>query len=294
MDFQRDVRAMKRIVDRALRVFFVQKTAEAKQVDSQCIRLVAAIEAFTLGGGKRMRPFLVWLGYMTQSNSVRSAAPARALPGELMSVMVGTELFHTFALIHDDIMDADLKRRGRPTVHAFFQAKSRAVGGVARIRFGESMGLLAGDLALVWADEQTGKTEHRGVLSLYRQMKQEIIFGQTLDILFADGDPSISKATIDTYKTAWYSVIRPLQMGAALAGASALTLAQLARFGLPVGQLFQLRDDVLDGEIPPDVGTNRSETLTRQALSALDAMRPSPLVRAYLRELVIFVWKRGK
>ena len=175
------------------------------------------------------------------------------------------ELFQSFALIHDDIIDEDTIRRGGPTVHEHFRVACSLSHGSSHKahRFGESMAILAGDLALVWADElinniqypmTNDQSKHKKnflteSLALYQKMKEEVMYGQALGVMETYMKPGIPKELIDTYKTAWYSVIRPLQIGACIAGADQAFLDRLAAYGLIAGRAYQLRDDHLDGDV---------------------------------------------
>ena len=120
------------------------------------------------------------------------------------------------------------------------------------------MAILAGDLALVWADELMGKA---GEMNIYTQMKQEVIFGQSLDVMRKQKKIGISKHLIDVYKTAWYTVIRPIQIGAAIAGADEKTIESFVPYGLVVGEAYQLRDDFLDGEISEEEFQKKAKKL---------------------------------
>ena len=215
--------------------------------------LVGEVAEFTMRGGKRTRAFLVWLGHETVKSDKR-----QEIGKALVQAMMAVELFQSFALIHDDIIDGDTTRRGGPTVH---------------VTLGVSLAILAGDLALVWADELMGKA---GEMSIYTRMKQEVIFGQSLDVMEEHMKIGISKQLIDVYKTAWYSVIRPLQIGAALGGADEKTLDSFVPYGLAVGQAYQLRDDVLDGTITESDFMKQVKNLTIPRSAA-------PMLQAFAR-----------
>ena len=197
-------------------------------------------------------------------------------------------------------------------------------------RFGESMAILAGDLALAWADELFGlslrgpRAQSRGtrqshveskqeiatpsersrddILKLYQKMKEEVIYGQTLDV--AGG----VKEQADELKTAWYSVVRPLQTGSVIAAVLSEVEGSPSRlrsnnkivrvlklweqYGLPVGRLFQLRDDVLDGELTQDGFAKQAKPLEKQALEALEPLETSGEIKQLLIDFVQFVQKR--
>jgi geranylgeranyl diphosphate synthase type I len=202
-----------------------------------------AVRRFVLADGKRLRPRFCYWGWRG------AGGPDRP---EIITAASALELFHAFALIHDDIMDGSERRRGQPSVHRHFadvHAKRCWRGDPAR--YGLSAALLAGDLCAAWADHMYAESGlppewlqrgHR----IFSLMRTEVIAGQYLDLVSAVGDGSVAGAlTVIRMKSARYTVTRPLQLGATLAGAGPETLAALLAFGDPLGDAFQLRDDVL-------------------------------------------------
>ncbi|HET6214124.1 MAG TPA: polyprenyl synthetase family protein, partial [Micromonosporaceae bacterium] len=154
---------------------------------------------------------------------------------------------------HDDVMDSSDTRRGEPAMHRRFAAQHRAAGWLGDPDgFGRATAILLGDLCLVWSDELL----HSGGLDpatvalgrpVYDEMRTEVMAGQYLDVLTqATGDTSVERAgKVSRYKSAKYTVERPLLFGAALAAASVEITAAYSGYGLPLGEAFQLRDDVL-------------------------------------------------
>jgi geranylgeranyl diphosphate synthase type I len=163
------------------------------------------------------------------------------------------ELIQANALVHDDLMDASDTRRGRPTVHVAFAERHRAAGWLGEPdRFGAAAAILIGDLAMAWADDMLGSAElpatvGREVRLVWSAMRTDMLSGQYLDVWSqAAGDDSAETALrVDRFKTAAYTVERPLQLGAALAGAPPELVAGYRRFGADIGVAFQLRDDLL-------------------------------------------------
>ena len=201
------------------------------------------VERLVLGSGKRTRPLLCLLGWAGCDGGPDAG---------IVRVAAALEMFHTFALIHDDVMDMSAARRGFPTLHVSLADRHRQLGWRGDPdRFGESAAILWGDLCLVWADElfhscslPLGRAQR--ALSVYQQMRAEVLMGQYLDVKGGADTADLADCfKILLYKSARYTVERPLQIGAALAGAEADTLAVLSRYGIAVGEAFQLRDDVL-------------------------------------------------
>lgn len=216
-------------------------------VDERVDRLTGLLADFVLGGGKRMRPRFGLAGWSAASPEGADA------PDEVISACAALELIQACALIHDDIVDASDTRRGRPTVHRSVEAVHRSEGWDGDPeRYGVSQAILLGDLALTWADEMfiTSGVDPAALgraLVPWCDMKTEVLAGQMLDIL-AESSGATDEATpvkVNRFKTAAYTVERPLHIGAELAGADADTVAALREFGVAVGQAFQLRDDML-------------------------------------------------
>ncbi|MFV2017393.1 polyprenyl synthetase family protein [Micromonospora sp. LOL_023] len=202
-----------------------------------------------LGGGKRLRPVFAHSGWRGVVGPDAALAP-------VLPALAALELLHTFALIHDDVMDASATRRGRPTAHQRLAGQHRDAGRTGDAdRFGEAAAVLVGDLCLVWADRLLAMADvpastMRQVRRCYDQMRVETIAGQYLDVLGETdaGNWSVDRALrVARHKTACYTVLRPLQLGAALAGPAADPPVWDAyrRYGADVGEAFQLRDDLL-------------------------------------------------
>ena len=224
-------------------------------VDDRVDRLAGLLSDFVLDGGKRMRPRFALAGW-TATETGESATP-----DEVVTACAALELIQACALVHDDIVDASDTRRGRPTVHRIAESMHRDAGweGDAE-RYGVSQAILIGDLALTWADEMfVTSGVSPGALSRalvpWYAMKTEVLSGQMLDILAeaSGATDEITPARVNRYKTAAYTVERPLHIGAALAGAGPDTIAALREFGVAVGQAFQLRDDMLGVFGDPEV-----------------------------------------
>lgn len=216
-------------------------------VDDRVDRLAGLLSDFVLGGGKRMRPRFALAGW---SAAVPEDA---AVPEEIITACAALELIQACALIHDDIVDASDTRRGHPTVHRSIEAAHAREGWSGDpARYGVSQAILVGDLALTWADEMFVTSGADPValgraLGPWYAMKTEVLSGQMLDILAeaSGATDELTPTRVNRYKTAAYTVERPLHIGAELAGAGPDTVAALRRLGVAVGQAFQLRDDML-------------------------------------------------
>jgi geranylgeranyl diphosphate synthase, type I len=235
-------------VDRELAAFLHGKRGEAAQIDSQFVDAVDSLTGFVLGGGKRLRPTFAWWGWRGAGGAATDPE-ARAVLRAVSSL----ELIQACALMHDDLIDDSTSRRGAPTVHVGFAARHRAAGWLGKPeRFGAATAILLGDIALAWADDMLRGSDLwpdqlARALSVWQAMRTEVLAGQYLDVLTqVRGDETPETALqIDRYKTAAYTVERPLHLGAAIAGASPTLVDAYRRFGADIGIAFQLRDDLL-------------------------------------------------
>ncbi|MEU9126426.1 polyprenyl synthetase family protein [Streptomyces sp. NPDC048506] len=284
-----DPRAVLRHVDAVLGEFLQGKAAAAR---SRGLPADPAqmLERFVSTGGKRLRPMLCVLGWRAATRTPPTKAVVR--------VAAALEMFHAFCLIHDDIIDNSATRRGSPTVHRAL-TKRHAIGrpGSLAERLGTSCALLVGDLALAWTDELlhtaglTGQ-QFAAVLPVLDVMRTEVIYGQYLDVT-ATGLPTADlerAVTIIHHKTAKYTMERPLHVGAALAGAPPELMRELSSCALPLGEAFQLRDDLLGVFGDPQItGKSRLEDLRagkHTALVALAMRDAAPRHAAALQRLV--------
>ena len=212
-------------------------------------QLADMAQAAVLDGGKRLRPTFAYWGW-------RTAQPDGADgETELIRAAASLELLQACALVHDDLMDGSDTRRGRPAAHIRFATEHRAAGWPGPSdSFGAAGAILLGDLLLSWAAEmfstpiaalpadRAAHAEHQ-----FDLMRTEVVAGQFLDVLAQTRgrfDPDEALQVI-RYKTSKYTIVRPLLLGSAAAGASAAVEKELSGYGHALGEAFQLRDDLL-------------------------------------------------
>ena len=226
-------------VDERLADLLAGEIARWQLVDPVLVEPLHALGRLVDAGGKRLRPaFCHWafVGAGGDSDDPRVVDAGAAF-----------EVLHAFALVHDDVMDGSDTRRGTRTAHLVFEDSHRAAGwrGEAR-RYGEGAAILIGDLAHVYADRLLGDVPG-DVWSVWNELRLELNVGQYLDLLGtarADRDRALAHR-ISRYKSGKYTIERPLHVGAALAGRLADLREPLSAYGDPLGEAFQLRDDVL-------------------------------------------------
>jgi geranylgeranyl diphosphate synthase type I len=239
-------------IQAALDAFVDEQAGTLGPLGSDAARLVREAHA-SVSGGKRFRAAFCYWGHRAVASDV---------PDEeaLVRACASLELLHASALVHDDFMDASDTRRGRPATHRLFEGEHRGSGWRGDPeQYGAAAAILLGDLLLSWSDELLRRcglpiTQVAPALEVFDRCRTEVIAGQFLDVsVQARGRADVDTAmTVLRYKSAKYSIERPLHIGAALAGASAATMAELSAFGLPLGEAFQLRDDLLGVFGDPD------------------------------------------
>ena len=219
-------------------------TAIAPELAPAC----QSLSAFVINGGKRFRPIFAAVGALGAGSQLTQPE---------IRAFASLELLQACALIHDDLMDASDTRRGEPAIHKLFETMHIAEKFAGSTKqFGLSAAVLIGDLALIWSDLALNSAGLESAsllaaLSVHDEMRVELIAGQYLDVFEqARGTQSVAQAlNIARYKSAKYTIERPLHLGAAIALPDPAERAALtsiySEFGLPLGEAFQLRDDML-------------------------------------------------
>ncbi len=218
------------------------------QISEDLVPLSEALNEF-LSGGKRLRPAFCYWGWRGAGGDANDPV----LDEAAIRAAASLEFLQACALIHDDVMDCSDTRRGRPAVHHRFASLHRGSEWLGSPEtFGVGAAILIGDLCLSWADQvllTSGMPADalRRAKVVYDEMRTELMAGQYLDLLEqARGGGSIDRALrVVQYKSAKYTIERPLHIGAALAGASPQLTDAYTAYGLPLGEAFQMRDDVL-------------------------------------------------
>ena len=225
--------------DARLAAILQAETARWVAFDTDLAAPFCELRRLVLAGGKRLRPAFTYWGFVGAGGSPDADS--------VVDAGAAFELMHAFALFHDDIMDGSTARRGQPTtheVHRHLHEEHRWAGDARR--FGDGVAILVGDLAFVYADVLLAGAP-RAAWEMWNELRIELNVGQYLDMLgSARSERRREKAErICRYKSGKYTIERPLHLGALLAGGSTDLLATYSAYGLPLGDAFQMRDDVL-------------------------------------------------
>lgn len=228
--------------------FLKDREPQIAKIGKPVTEAIEHLERFILDGGKRIRPLYAWAGFVAADGLLGDEDPQAVL-----RAASSLEFIQSCALIHDDIVDASDTRRGNPTVHRAVEAKHRELGWTGSSEdFGRAAAILIGDMSLVWAEDMfldsgISQAAIQRAREPWREMRTEVIGGQLLDVsLEAAAIESVELSdSVNRFKTAAYTIERPLHLGAAIAGAPQSLVEAFRGYGRDIGIAFQLRDDQL-------------------------------------------------
>jgi geranylgeranyl diphosphate synthase type I len=229
------------VLDKALEKKFSEYTLYTQ--DEEILSIITYTRAI-IGGGKCIRPYMAYMMYKTLGGDNLDT---------VMDMLVSLELFHAFALIHDDIIDEGKTRHRVDTIHTFVSDGIKEYQKVKNpIHYGHSQAILIGDLLFSWS---IGRFHQFNMIphyyeawTVFYQMIDEVAIGQMIDVNVMTRD-SIDSGLIETkmrLKTAGYTFVRPMQIGVILAGKQQDLEEFCIEFGTALGLAFQTQDDILD------------------------------------------------
>ena len=238
-----DLKEIRNSINQELLNFVAAENKYLNEIGSELAPVATAMERFLLDSGKRLRPLFAYLGFLGTGSKPSI---------EILRACASLELVHVCALMHDDVMDASDTRRGAPSIHRAFEAmhvEEKLSGSAAQ--FGISSAILLGDLALVWSAKMLHQSGIDGAtlfrsLPMYDEMRVELMAGQYLDV-YEQALASVSverSLKVARYKSGKYTIERP-HFGAALGDGNPDLFTTYSKYGLPLGEAFQLRDDIL-------------------------------------------------
>lgn len=273
-------------IDKHLDAFFTKWTSETAEISSH-LRLLVQVLWDACKGGKRVRGALIHFGYTLAHKDGAN----KLSPSEILSIAVAYEIFQTAILIHDDIIDKSQTRRGKPTVYT-------QLGGD---HYGVSQAICIGDLGFFLAfrllSEASIDAEIKNkVIAFFSNSTMQTVLGEMLDVEFAFKKELANQEdilTIYRYKTAYYTIVAPLTLGAILAGADEKLISKLKVYGEHVGITFQVQDDCTDifgatsnKDLAGDIREGKDTLLYHEAKALANAEQMSILEKYYGKSTV--------
>ncbi len=246
METEKLLGEIKNKINQELEVFFgcKIKMIKEKSKPKEFLEMAEKIKKFVLNSGKRIRPILLYYGYLAAGGKETD---------KIVKAAISIELIHSYLLIHDDIIDRDNFRHGDLSMHYKYNKEySELYGRNDLSHFGNSMGIMAGDLAAAFGYEIMSNSEFAPELKIkainrMNQIFANTIAGESLDVVLGiKKEFSIDDIyQMQKYKTAKYSIEGPLQLGAILARASGVFVNSLKEFAIPLGIAYQIQDDII-------------------------------------------------
>lgn len=301
-----DPAAFKVRVDGVLRSYVDEEAGHLVAVDDALAPVAEQLRG-AAGHGKRLRAAFCCWGWRAAGQPDDDA---------LVRAAAAMELVHAAAIVHDDLIDDSPLRHGLPTAHVALEAvlardgrrRPRAAARSLAMLVGDHLMALAGQLFAGSGLPAAYLARARG---LWAELARELVAGECLEILHTGGRPDTGTSLkVVRYKTAKYTVEHPLLIGGLLAGAGPGLREAYSAYGLPLGEAFQLRDDLLGLFGDPertgkagldDLRTHRPTALLAETWEAADASQRERLrgvlgrsdldethlreVRALMREL---------
>ena len=280
--------AIRHLIEGELAIFLSAQKKYLESIGSELTPAADALSSFLLDGGKRLRPLFAYFGFIGAGGTHSQ---------EVIRACASLELLQACALIHDDLMDGSDTRRGKPAIHKHFEKlhnQESAVG--SSVGFGQSAAILLGDLALVYSDLALHQSGIKSdvlpqVLAVHDEMRIELMAGQFLDVYEQTrSSHTVERAlTIARYKSGKYTIERPLHFGASLATTDKNLLVDVtshySSYGLPLGEAFQLRDDLLGVFGDPELtGKPAGDDLREGKRTVLVAMAQESMSSADIKE----------
>ncbi len=296
MDFKKYLEKGARQVDQELEKILSQFLNDVKNTNTKLIPFALGL-INSCKGGKRIRGVLVKLGY--EIATVRQGGPRN----DVVWIGAAFEILHAGLLIHDDIMDKSLTRRGQPSL---YQALSRPKDGrVAGDHYGVSQAINIGDISLYLPIKIITESNFLGDIKIkaLNHLSQIIIntgWGQVLDVELGErvkgkGESEKDIKFININKTAKYTIAGPLQIGAILGGADERVVRELGVFGENAGVAFQIQDDILDREaVSADQAKSKALKYTLEAKKVIPKITKDEKMRKLLEEMVDYLVERDK
>lgn len=244
MDIKVELAELKKQVDREIDRYLDTVIAEASKKDVFVAGATKHFKKMILAGGKRLRPIMMYWGYIAAGGTNHK---------EIIKTSISIELIHAFLLMHDDIIDRDDLRHGKKTMHAQYRDHYRRFfQGQNAEHFGNSIAIVTGDFVYSLGNQVIFASQFDPITIVRALNKMQDIVGLTCvgeiqDIYMEYSKKVTEDRILQMYenKTARYTFDGPLKLGAIFAGADDVFCEQLSAYAIPVGIAFQIRDDIL-------------------------------------------------
>lgn len=244
MDFKNKLAEIKGKIDKEIGIFFNKAIEEGKKRDLVITDALKYAKTLTLAGGKRIRPALMYYGYLGAGGKEKN---------KMLKAAVSIELVHTFLLIHDDIIDRDLERHGKDTVNMRYEKIGKRFFPTRDPKhFGNSMAIIIGDMMAAIGNQiifNSGFDEKLIMKALFdlQSIVSYTVVGQVKDLYIEYRNKATEKDVLEMYeyKTAKYTIEGPLHLGAVLGGSDEKILKGISNYSIPIGIAFQIQDDIL-------------------------------------------------
>ena len=269
----------KKRVEPFLESYFDKKIHQAGEIDITTKEAIKILKNFTMSGGKRIRPALLYYSYLAMGGKDCE---------KILKISITVELLHSFLLIHDDIIDKDTRRHGVATIHERYKKVANKYNLIKDTNhFGNSMAIISGDMAISMAYDIVSNADFSNniILKVFDEL-QKIIFitssGEMNDVVMGHQNKTKEKQILEMYerKTAYYTFNGPIRLGCILAKANKSDLDLFSKYALPLGKAFQIKDDILgifenvkkiDKTIGSDITEGKKTLLVMKALENGDS-----------------------
>lgn len=295
MDLQNKLKLNAQELEREIGLILKDWQSEVKEASANLLPL--ALEFIKSNkGGKKVRGFLVRLGYEIARSVIlsetkdlkiksRDSLQARNDNSQILKVAAAYEILHTSILAHDDIIDQSLIRRGAPSLY-------QALGGN---HYGISQAICLADAGFFLAIKIISESEFKEKLKnqavrLFSKTMVDTAVGQMMDVMLTQNEK-----LINLLKTARYTISGPLQLGATLGGAGEKLIRELGEFGENLGIAFQIKDDILDGEVESvDKAEAKALKYAFRAKRVIPKITSDAKMRKLFSEMVQYMVEREK
>ncbi len=244
MNFEETLRDFKKKIDREIAIYLDKTIKETKNRDAVMADALRYVKYLTLAGGKRIRPALMYYGYIGAGGKERE---------KMIKTSVSIELVHMFLLIHDDVIDRDIERHGKDSVNRKYEKLgARLFPDKDSKHFGSAVAIIIGDIVSALGNQiifDSGFSEKlvMKALSGLQSIISYTAIGQVKDLYIEYRNKASEKDVLNMYeyKTAKYTIEGPLHLGATLGGSNSNFLKGISEYSIPVGIAFQIQDDIL-------------------------------------------------